>query len=267
MSEKWHVQPNAYFLDKDTDKGRELDIKASFDEFDSSGSWTFLVDLLIQCKKLPGHAWIFFSNPSPPHRRILRYCLNDFLEFGYYSIYDIKGTCYGKNAVLATNFCEIIMDSKKSNKKDDNIWECVITLIKATSQELNDAKTDTKQYLEDWTSFDEFVEDPFELVQIFYPLIIFEGQLYEASFDGNDISLEPKDHIQLSVDYISGRYKGLFCIDVITKQRLPKYLEDISNDIRIFDKRKAEKSKQYQQDMLDAVKSYLTKHTDISVEL
>lgn len=33
VNKKWRVQPNAYFLDKDTDKGRELDLKARKDGF------------------------------------------------------------------------------------------------------------------------------------------------------------------------------------------------------------------------------------------
>ena len=61
---EWHVQPNAYFLDKDTVKGRELDIRAEFADFKiCNNNVDFLVYLLVQCKKIPSNAWVFFSVP------------------------------------------------------------------------------------------------------------------------------------------------------------------------------------------------------------
>ena len=259
-SKEWHIQPNAYFLDKDTNKGRELDIKASL-EIDTDKFWNHLVTLLIQCKKVTGNAWIFFSSPSPPFRRICKHSLNDFLHFGYYGIFDIKGTYYEKNAV-ATNYCEIIVDPKKSNKRVDNIWESVITLIKATSEEFDFIKNDTEQYIEEEISVNDFLKKPFELVEIIYPLIVFEGKIYEAKFSNNDISLIPREQIQLYIDYISGKYKGIFCIDIISKERLTKYLDNTLKDLTLFNERKKENSKKYREDMIRALKEHLSKmHT------
>lgn len=272
MNQDWHVQPNAYFLDKDTNKGRELDIKATYDDFESN-SWSHLVlNLLIQCRRLPGNAWIFFSIPGRPDisMPISRLSLAEIsLEPGGLhalarEIFEQKGTHFNKSEVLATNYCEIITDKEKSNKKDNNIWECVITLIKATSQELDQTYADVKQYLEgDLGSFNEFVKEPFEVIYIFYPLIVFEGKMYEAKFYDDDITLEKRKYVQLFVDYQSGRYKGKFCIDVITKERFSDYLEDIRKDLIVFDKRRVEKSKDYQENAFKAVKRHLAKKYDI----
>jgi hypothetical protein len=262
VGKNWHVQPNAYFLDKDTNKGRELDIKAYYEAF-ASNSWSgFILNLLIQCKKLPGNAWVFFSVPrqSALYTRISKYDLTEFLKLGKLEIYDKKGTHFDKSEVLATNYCEIITDKERSNKRDDNIWECVMTLIKATSQELEKEHADFKQYLEqDLGSSDEFVEDPSELVSIFYPLIVFDGKMYEAIFSNDEITLEKREYVQLFVDYQSGRYKGEFCIDVITKERFSDYLKDVQDDLIVFDKRRVEKSKEYEKNALAAVKQYFTR--------
>jgi len=268
VSKDWHMQPNAYFLDKDTDKGRELDIKATYLDFKSSSWSDFVLSLLIQCRRLPGNAWIFFSIPnrSPIYPRISKCCLANLLEFSnlFWNlelIFKQKETHFDKSEVLATNYCEIITDKEKSNRRDDNIWECVITLIKATSQDLEQARADFKQYLEEEYkgSFDEFVKEPSEIIFIFYPLIVFEGKMYEAKFSEDDITLQKREHVQLFVDYQSGRYKGKFCIDVITRERFPQYLKDILEDLVVFDKRRIEKSKEYENSLLTAVKQYFTR--------
>ena len=87
--------------------------------------------------------------------------------------------------------------------------------------------------------------------------------MYEAKFHDDDITLERREYVQLFVDYQSGRYKGTFCIDVITKERFSDYIEDIRKDLIVFDKRRVEKSKEYQEKALEAVKQHLAKIYDI----
>lgn len=136
--------------------------------------------------------------------------------------------------MLATNYCEIITDKEKSNKRVDNIWECVMSLIKATSQELEKDDADNKQYLEEIGSYDEFVTNPFEIVDIFYALIVFEGKIYECVFCDDDIKLNERNYVPLFVDYQSGQYKGEFHIDIVTKERFSKYSRDIMADLLVF---------------------------------
>jgi hypothetical protein len=254
----WHVQPNAYFLDKDTEKGRELDIKATFDNF-KADSWTsFLPTLLVQCRRLPGNAWIFFSVPKTVlHLRIAKYSLMDFLEIrDFYDIFDVKETHFDKREVLATNYCEIITDKNKSNRRNDNIWECAMTLIKATSQDMELEVSDTERYLTVDISSDEFFKDPFELISIFYPVIVFDGKMYEAKFSNDEITLERREYIHLFIDYMSGRYKGTFCIDVVTKERFQEYLKDVLTDLTVFNLRRVKKAAEYEKAMLDALRRY-----------
>lgn len=258
----WHVQPNAYFLDKDTNKGRELDIKAHYEGVASSSWSNFLLQLLVQCRRLPGNAWIFFSIPrrSTFYTRISKYSLADLVKGWTPGIFDTKETHFDKSQVLATNYCEIITDSSKSNKRTNNIWNCVVTLIKATYQELESAHSDHEQFLkEDFASFDEFAKAPGELIYIFYPVIVFEGKMYEAKFFEDNIALQKRDYVQLFVDYQSGHYKGEFLIDVVTKERFSHYLKDIMTDLIVFEKRRLEKCKEYEKNTLAAVKRYYEK--------
>ena len=122
---------------------------------------------------------------------------------------------------LATKYCEIIVNKEESNKLDSNIWESVISLVKATSQELDKADNDCRQYLKnEITVYKEFAENPHELFFLFFPVIVFEGNMYEAKFSGDEVSIDRKDHMRLFIDYNSGRYKGEFFIDILNKENL-----------------------------------------------
>ena len=262
VNNKWRVQSHAYFLDKDTDKGRELDLKAYNDDF-VSDHWRarFVLNLLVQCRKLPGNAWIFFSVPQESeHKTIEISNLAKSLNFPkIFWTFDKSGTHFDDSDNLATNYCEIITDKAKSNKRVDNIWECVMSLIKATSQELEKDDADIKQYLEEIGSYDEFIKDPFEVVKIYYPLIVFEGKIYECVFLDEDIILNERRYMPLFVDYQSGRYKGEFHIDIVTKERFSKYLRDIMKDLVVFNQKRNNISKEYEQVVLEALRVYFKK--------
>lgn len=264
VSKKWRVQPHAYFLDKDTGKGRELDLKAFNDNF-VSDHWRarFVLNLLVQCKKLPGNAWIFFSAPERPQHGIIEASnLAKSLNLPrFFWVFDKDGTHFDRSDMLATNYCEVITDETKSNKRVDNIWECVVSLIKATSQEFEQDDADNKQYFEEIGSYEEFIKNPFEMVSIYYPLIVFEGKMYECTFSGEDATVDERGYVSLFVDYESGRYKGQFHIDIITKERLPEYLENVTTDLAIFDQKRKNVSKEYEKLVFEALSGYFHKGT------
>jgi hypothetical protein len=118
---------------------------------------------------------------------------------------------------------------------------------------------DIKKYLEEIGSYDEFIKDPFEVVKIYYPLIVFEGKIYECVFLDEDIILNERRYMPLFVDYQSGRYKGEFHIDIVTKERFSKYLRDIMKDLVVFNQKRNNISKEYEQVVLEALRKYFKK--------
>jgi hypothetical protein len=111
-----------------------------------STSSDFYLNLFVQCKKLPGNAWIFFRSPEEEnfHSNTLRVMMSDYLNDNRYtsnSIFKEKGTHFDKAEALVASHCEVIVDENLSNKRIDNLWDCQMTLIKAISQEME------KQYL------------------------------------------------------------------------------------------------------------------------
>ncbi len=250
----WEVQANPYYMDKDTKKGKEFDIKATYEPEESTTWTTFFPKILIECKKIPGNAWIFFSSEEE-FTNTLHSGLSNWLQI--YDHWLFLSTDNHSYETFTTNYSEIILDPKNSNKRDKNIWKSVITLIKAASEEIESDFLDCKQYLLEIGSYNYFINNPCEIVYPIYPIIIFEGDLFEASFASYDeIILKNKEYIRLFVDYKSGRYKTKICIDIMKKERLTDYLEEIKKDVKTFNKRREnpENKKTYENDLFEAVK-------------
>lgn len=260
----WHVYTNAYFLDKDTREGRELDIKAicHYGRPETPATISdFELTLLIECKRMLGNAWIFFKTPFQPYSKISKVGLCDFLKTNDFGIVSKRETHFTKTELTATGYSEVIVNEKQSNKRTDNIWKTIIKLIKATCQEMELGLLEMERYLEDIREDQPlmpFEEDPFEVISVFYPVIVFEGNMYEATF-GEEITLERRKYVELFVDYKSGNYKGTFLVDVISKDYFPKYFEEVNKDFEVFDKRAVKYSKDYRKTIVKAVKSYLEK--------
>jgi hypothetical protein len=257
---KWRVQPHAYFHDKDTDKGRELDIKAqkNFLRPDDQSQRHFELNLLIQCKKILGNAWIFFSTPQAEFQYAPILASNLARTLGLAPAlwtFHREGTHFQSCDAVATNYCEIITNKDESNKQTNNIWECVITLIKATCEEIEKDILDNEQYLNE-TGYNDFMKSHYEIDNIYYPIIVFEGEMYDCKFLDDDMVLEEIEYAQLFIDYQSGRYKGEFIIDMITKDRLSRYLSDIVEDVKIFDQQRIDIAKEYEIGVREAADRY-----------
>jgi hypothetical protein len=265
----WHVNSNVYFMDKESNKARELDIEANFDKFAPS-TWTMIVfNLLIQCKRLPGNAWVFFSHTSESKRiDTFHKCdLTDFLRKDdkwsplKFAVFDLEifgsnDTHVVKRDAVATNYCEIIIDEEKSNKRTDNIWKSAVTLVKAVSQELDKSLCSEKQYLDEDLESGAFLKKPFDVAEVFFPIIVFEGKMYEATLLNDDVRVQKVNYVQLRVDYESGHYKRDCVIDVVTRDRFSSFMNDVVNDFPVFDKRRVEVGGKYESEVLEAVKRH-----------
>lgn len=246
----WDTYPSVHFYDKDSGKDRELDIRAEKEiHLEALDQLLVNIRLLIQCKKIPGNAWVFFEGPMANQtifagfpkiitvldafehvsHECLRYIVSPVLELHYHQ------------GFLSSSYCEIILDSKISNKRDSNLWEAVVSLIKAIGAEtqeclqhecISDLIDELKKgQVLDWAS-----EGAPQCIYLVYPLVVFEGEMYSAKFPLNKKNLNKTNYIHLFTNYKSANYREELSIDVIEKQILCKYLNMIENDLDLFKK-------------------------------
>jgi len=229
------VSTGAYYLDKETKKGRELDIKVNipirYAEKVKKHIGIFL-KLLIQCKRIPGNVWVFFKTSheivSVPNCTSLLDSLDwtprSHVDFAFFP------DLHYRHVTKVTLHDEYILDEKKSNKRVDNLFEATITLAKATSYELDNTARGFKSYLD---RFEDILKYPDDSAELFYPIVVFDGKMFLAEKTGEygEMSLDSIDHVCLFFDYVSGNYDIDLSVDVVQKDAFGNFFQSIVNDV------------------------------------
>lgn len=195
QQEGWGITHNPSYLDDVEGCSREYDIRAykawhyrTLEEDRELG-----VFLLIECKKSE-KPWVFFTTIES-HSGIR---LGNLLHSTKDWLFSNRSTSHGRlpdellreqhhyfrKSRLARTFYEPFKNQEKSDNTSQMIYSAVMSAIKATL-------------------FHEQGEKGIRWATIYYPVIIFSGNLFEAIVSSVDkIELIPSEHIQLSFNYI-----------------------------------------------------------------
>lgn len=132
---------------------------------------------------------------------------------------------------LTTAYDEHVLNPQKSNKKNDNLFKSIITLVKATDFEIETSRKEFKKIINE--SEEDFV---FDWVHIYYPIVVFDGDMYlvEEIEKREKMKLTPIKHVCLSFDYTSGTYKINSIIHIVHRTEFENFFGQIINDIKIM---------------------------------
>ena len=233
----YYVETNDIYIDHDTGKNREVDLtatmglKISEDHF----LWPHLV---IECEnnKQP---IVFFRSESPIkflfHEDIKLagiplpiytiedepIMLTDFLNFEKFHHY-----CSGN---FSTQYCSFQLSEKRNLKKwialhPESQHDTFQGLIKCVEYNINEFFSNY-QLLEKG-------EEEYADIQIFYPILVLQGDLFEAFLNDGKLNLIPRDHIQFRKQIANQKDQVTYQIDVITEKFLPEYLKIIEKENR-----------------------------------
>lgn len=262
----WGAGIHPHYLDYDEDKVREFDVSAfRSQELDTEFSTTknysldFRVHLLLECKKIPGNAWTFFI----PHDEDLRKKYRSSFDEGNgaaVAIHSFPGGRYDwtgfdpfnqilrkeKHADVITDvYHESILDKKKSNKRDDNIFEASITIAKALEYYRDEALKEQaeawRQYVAELLGFKTaeatrrflLEQNLFDGYKVFQPLIVFEGELNVAEMGTR--KMRSANVVRLLVNYESSKYKISNCqVDICHVDYLGEYIDTMAQALEEF---------------------------------
>ena len=230
----YDVTNGIYFFDEDEKKAREFDIEAipSLDAILSrfeSDMWFFSPFVLIECKKSRAYSWVFFNSEPVNLFFDIGHSIDILTEkFGYdksicYEILCNKGLHYHRDdANFASAYQQIKVGDGARNEQDgkDSILDAVSKVTKFTNHRFRHLKR-------------FFAEDPIRRDVIFhFPIVVFDGDLYEASFD-KTLELKECRHIIYETRYVSDLSGSLeiMYIDVIRKDALEGILSVIEREI------------------------------------
>ena len=223
----WRVLHQQLFLDKDTEKERSIDIVAFYADHSPLGAYTlFHMSLIIECKRSVKHPWIFYTVPkekeffSFPFRPVEHYALprgykkkkmldelQKWMPFSHIYRKNLNGER------VALHYYEAF---KKGKGKQ--IFDAKNKVLKSLKYRLNESK--------DFTLKIRKVEPDYFPLFIFYPVIAFDGHLFELkSMEEDPI---PVNYLQ----YFAPTTSASIIIDVVKKEHLHRFLDELNHEIR-----------------------------------
>ena len=238
----WMIIPNKFYVDRDDNKGREIDLVA-YRISEVANNTAYITVVVIEAKQSNKTKWVFFTkggyqgdinmNTAP------LYYHNEIEEVGRYLSQQalLDGMMEREQIDLfnfprkAYTFSEVTDDRKGSQSggsffravATNTIYNSIFGVIKAQMSELDFyrnrkiAKNEKRFYM-------------------ILPLVVFNGELVEAQIspDG-EIDLQETQEIQYVNRYRSLAYDNFYTANIIRRDILPRYIEtytDIHHGVR-----------------------------------
>lgn len=212
----YHVANNLYYVDLDEGKGREIDLRTLKNHDFKIQSKQYFVRhcLLIECKKSQKKPWVIFTSPETPYD-------SEYFEVdcsGANFDRDIKGMQKDLDQLESIHpFCRYkrrgrsFFEPFKNNLTGETIFKALMSTVKASI-----AMRDNK-FASGGNS-----------ICFFYPIVVFEGKLFEAYLNKGKIEILETDRLMVSFFYESPKYKNeRFTIPIITENSFGNFLNDL----------------------------------------
>jgi hypothetical protein len=244
----YYVETNPVFPDPDTGKSREFDISALSATRIYKGGYNFVFPALIcECEN-NAQPVAFFVKESPIsflHHYEVKLSgipVKFWQKDGYISLSDFAGFerfhhyCKGK---FATQYCTFQLKKDKSSwiaLHDEEHHNTFNSLIKALDYEI-------AKHFDSWHPPGKLDKEDVN-IQIYYPLVIFQGELLTAELKRKGFLLNKAKHIQFRKELFSTRINEVetYHIDVISEEYLTTYLKMVESEIetikKIFQRKK-----------------------------
>lgn len=234
IEQGYFVQANSVYTDPATSKSREIDLFAlSARRVWKEYHFLFLC-FLVECVNNPQPITFITKEPQAPflfHNDLKISGLPvKILETGEDDSWEMLSDClhmdkyhhYCKGRV-ATQFCSF--NRKKGStdwmaSHDERHFEDIRKLCDAVDYF-------SEQHVKDWSFGDE---EPINL-QIYYPLIVVQGALFDARPSKKSIRLYDAQHIQYRQPAIINGEEEDYQIDIVTEAYFPQYVDMVEDEI------------------------------------
>jgi hypothetical protein len=228
-----------YYFDEEIQQGREIDVYAlplNPDPIDDRLlPFRISLYLAIECKKSDTHAWVFYTRPRLPMSSIYMKGQYETTVPGLKSFsaesfeWDFEQKClllhYDKFERIAVAYDEIkkakmpkMEPSEVKEKGRREIFEAINQLVKFVSYELHETKARISNLPE--------TVPKYEYIEIQFPVIAFDGDMYEVTFTSGEPKLEKTKHLLLSTHFRCPYCKEVksFTIDVVHRSYFNEFL-------------------------------------------
>lgn len=202
----WSYRRGAHYMDLDNKSDRQIDFLVSIPnmvQLNEKKNPAFrLFNLIIECKNLPDHAWIFSGSE---HFSLTPDYLFTGISEKNEKIITKTSYLYTKN-FTANGYSELFLNNGKlsnkevkSNKKIDNLYEAIVQVTKAS-------KYRQIRCMDDFQKKQSMHKNMPDELHIFQPLIIFHGRMYKTDMVNDNIRLEPIKFVCIEKEFVSENY-------------------------------------------------------------
>jgi hypothetical protein len=239
-NERFAVFNTQYYFDAEAHQGRDIDIFALtlgpevID--DKLLPLSLRTDLAIECKKSETHAWVFYTRPRLPMSSIymhgqFRTTVPKPEEFSMESFeWFLQHKClilhYDKFAEIAIAYEEIKkkkMDTENGKKRKNGssrkeIFEATNQLVKFTSYEMHQIYERIAKL--PW-------KDKREVTTLFFPVIVFDGDMFVMFLDSGEPRLERRKHVLLGTHYRCPYCLNVesFTVDIVHRSHFNEFIQ------------------------------------------
>ena len=223
----WGIRHSNYYLDKDEQKGREIDIFAYKSEIIKNSSnfkenISVHLSLVCEVKKSTKKPWIIFSTKKSSSDNY--FGLSIYYEKDVKSIIERKiQNNVDRNSSISSferigeTYCEAFVYSTGKNDNQSQIFKSLTSSTKASEYFLSERKSNTL--------LDAIIP---KSIEIFEPFIVFKGRMFEAYLnEQGGLELNEINHIPIIFNRISPNYdRYSYLVDVVKIEELPNLLAD-----------------------------------------
>ncbi len=204
---------------------REIDLYAFFEEInlnpkEGENLQYTTTAMIIECKKSKDKPWVFFSSGMYQSTDVFCFTkyMSDFdLYFNREEAYLLLGQIYknlGKNHYMDKRMpkCITYFEAFKNPSIPSEIYKAINSVLSFLCYK-RESVSKRRNELGFSTEF-------------FFPIIVFDGPLFEARVEGDKVNVKEQNHIQLRTDY----NEEMFIIDIVKKEYFEKFFGLIEED-------------------------------------
>jgi hypothetical protein len=222
-----------YYYDEELKQGRDIDIYAipnirleeytMYDIEDQLRPFSLRTDLAVECKKSEKHAWVFYSRPhkfpgftslSGQYRDNFSQINNSSVMLLFFSYIHLH---YDGFKDIAIAYDEIKKEGKEKSRRE--IFEAINQLVKYICYEI------------DRPSGRKVLDEKF-LITLFFPVVVFDGDMYSVVIESNEPKLSKSNHVLMETHYRSPttEQENSFLIDVVQRSYFPEFMKILRSD-------------------------------------
>jgi hypothetical protein len=215
-SKRWSISGAKQFVTGDG-LYKEIDIEGCegfFSDSRSKSEYHIVTHIPVECKKNSKNPWVFFMDRISRNPNLS--CVDSDLRMLTRMELSGKAFHYMRNENGCSSYVVAFKDD--SSKESQQIYEAVHKVIEFV-----------KFSIEDWTKAKGRRNTARKLpinIHVYYPVVVFDGQLFVAEVANEDLILREASHVVLERSEVLDVH-GIwhYTVDIVRKDYFPQYLD------------------------------------------